>query len=272
MAQKKYDRENLMGMDPELLRAIIRERGHHTLESYIYRALSGNGGIPPTFGKRAKELLDVWDARGLADDVDDVRWVKNLLELGYAIREGKSIDLETEPVKPFPIDEQQAVEKVIWTRRSVRNWTGEKVSKEHIHRIIDAGLWAPSSCNLQTVRVIVMQGEKVEQVFKLGEVRDIKTMLVVCQDVRGYEFFDHQIPDYNCRFDCGAAVQNMLLMAHALGLGAVWLTYGPDKKQKIKALYNLPDYIEIETYIALGWPAESPLPPGRMAAEEVILT
>jgi nitroreductase len=66
-------------------------------------------------------------------------------------------------------------------------------------------------------------------------------------------------------------MQNMLLMAHALGLGAVWLTFVGNQQQAIRQRFRIPDYIDIVSYISIGWPAIEPLPPGRMELEAVLL-
>jgi nitroreductase len=271
MVQDKYSRQSLLAMDPDLLRAVIRERAHHTVEGYVYRALSGDRKLPVTFGKRLRQLLDVWEKRGLPTETDDLRWAKQLLELGQALSDGKTVDLGTEAVNPFPSNERETVERAIYTRRSIRKWKEEEVPDELIKKVIEAGLWAPQACNLQTIRVIVMKGKEVQEVFERGDTWNIRIMLVICQDTRPYEFFGKQIPAYNRKYDCGAAVQNMLLAAHIWGLGAVWLTYHSKERDEIRQRYKLPDYLEISTFVALGWPAESPLPPGRLSADEVII-
>jgi nitroreductase len=67
-------------------------------------------------------------------------------------------------------------------------------------------------------------------------------------------------------------MQNMVLMAHALGLGACWLTFGqPGMRQRLRDHFEVDDAIAIVTYLDLGYPAQTPMPPGRMALEEVVL-
>ena len=65
----------------------------------------------------------------------------------------------------------------------------------------------------------------------------------------------------NAGFDAAAAADHMCLMAHALGLGAVWLSktaktdVTEDTGQRFKQQYGLPDYIEVAMHMAVGWPA-----------------
>ena len=75
----------------------------------------------------------------------------------------------------------------------------------------------------------------------------------------------------NRLLDCGAAMQNMVLMAHALGLGGCWLTFRLDMIRRLREYFALDDEIEIMTYLDVGFPAETPMPPGRRALEETIL-
>ena len=271
MKRGTLSRETLLEMDPELLRAVIRELSHHRVDQSLRAAIAGEGGLPPSFGVVLQQVLDVWEERGLPEDADDIRWARELLRIGQRVGEGEHVDFGTGPICAFPPDALAAVTEAIRTRRSIRRWTEEEVSDELIDRVIEAGLWAPHSCNLQTVRVIVMKGDGIDRLFRRPYVMTLRVMLVVCQDMRPYEIFGKLIPEYNQGFDCGAAVQNMLLMAHALGLGAVWLTYGARHKSQVRKLYNLPDHIHVATFVALGWPAENPLPPGRLRAHEAII-
>ena len=66
-------------------------------------------------------------------------------------------------------------------------------------------------------------------------------------------------------------MQNMVLMAHALGLGAVWLTFTETRKRRIRDHFEVPSHINIVSNVAIGWPAVNPIPPGRMELEEVLI-
>ena len=88
---------------------------------------------------------------------------------------------------------------------------------------------------------------------------------------------DRIVPQ-NGGFDAAAAADHMLLMAHALGLGGVWLSktvktdVTTDTAQKFKDKYGLPDYIEIALHIAVGWSAMGTIKSQRMPLKEMILT
>jgi len=63
----------------------------------------------------------------------------------------------------------------------------------------------------------------------------------------------------------------MVLMAHALGLGACWLTHGPETQKKIQQYFGLPETFISRCHIILGWPDEAPIKSGRMKLKEAII-
>ena len=268
----RFSKENLMGLEPELLRAIIRERTHHTVEGVVYRALRGRISLRPDQGELVKRLLEVWKERGLPQDLPDLRWSAQLLSILEDLKRGETPEIETVLPKPLPDEEMRVVKRAVYGRRSIRSFTDEEVPFWMIERVVESGLQAPHACNLQTIRVVVVDDEEGLALFGKGEVVGAPVYLVICQDYRPYEFFKNQIPDYNRGYDVGAAVQNMLLMANALGLGGVWLTYGERQAEKIRAHYNLPEHLHISTYVALGWPSDGVIPPKKIRVEEAIIT
>jgi nitroreductase len=75
----------------------------------------------------------------------------------------------------------------------------------------------------------------------------------------------------NRLLDAGAAAQNMVLAAHALGLGGVWLTFSDAMLERLYARFQFPDEVKIVTYIDVGWPAQTPAPPYRLGLTETVL-
>jgi nitroreductase len=71
--------------------------------------------------------------------------------------------------------------------------------------------------------------------------------------------------------DCAAAVENLLVAANALGLGAVWCGVYPieERVAGFRAKFNLPDKIVPMAWIAIGWPAESKEPSNRYDPKRV---
>ena len=89
-----YTREDLMKMEPVCLRALFRERVHHTIEVEIYPILLGRKKMPATFGLQTELILDVWKARGFPDDGEDFQWGKKYMELATKMRAGEKVEME----------------------------------------------------------------------------------------------------------------------------------------------------------------------------------
>jgi nitroreductase len=140
-----------------------------------------------------------------------------------------------------------------------------------VEKVVEAGMWAASGCNLEIWRFIVMEDPEVLQKFHNLEFEVEKVKIVCCMDVRGYRDVQYSPPEKNKLLDVGACMQNMAFMAHALGLGGCWSTFSPKQIAGIHEHFNLPDYVEVVTYLSLGWAAEKVMPPARMSYKEAVL-
>ena len=122
-----------------------------------------------------------------------------------------------------------AVLENIHNRKSVRQFTTEPVSDEHIQTMLKAAMAAPSAVNYQPWRFVVITER--EQLDAMAEVLPYAKMLkqaplaiVVCGETT---WFEGNVNNY-WQQDCSAATQNILLAAEALGLGAVWTGVYPN--------------------------------------------
>ena len=267
----RHDPEALARLDPSLLRAVLRERTHHSLEYHLYRGLFGNMSVSRQLGAKVEDVLRICLARGISLQLPDVGWSARLVELAKALRSGERPDISGQRPTPFEERDRQVVDRLLFERRSIRSWSSNPVPPHLVERVIEAGLWAPHACNLQTVRVIIVHGPTAAELLPMGETRGAAVYLVICQDMRIYEMYKDSVPEHNRGLDCGAAVQNMLLMAQAQGLGAVWGTFDDRVSGRIRRHFDVPSHIHLVTYVALGWPAESHLPPGRIAVSDAVV-
>lgn len=271
-----YTRADPWTMDPTPLRTLIRERAHHTVEIQLYRALARGERLAPETGAKVRELLSVWDARGLPAHHRDLAYVRTLLEMAEGAKRGEAIDLSVFRGQPFGEDDLETVRRLIFGRRSVRHWTGQDVPDTMIDRILEAGLWAAHSCNLNSLRFLVVRENSAPGLFQGAHISGAPVHLVACQDRRVYHCMSGYVanPDRletNRHLDCGAAMQNMVLMAHALGLGAVWLGLQPPGAARLREHFRLEEHILPVTYMDLGYPAQMPMAPGRISLEDAVL-
>ncbi len=158
----------------------------------------------------------------------------------------------------------------IFTRRSVRNFTGEPVGGDQVLRIIRAGMWAPSGLNNQPWRfVIVRDGKMRGDLAKLTKYSRILDEAPVAIAV----FIDHgaMYNDVKDHQSVGACIQNMLLAAHAMGLGAVWLGEILKNAGKVRELFDLTGNLELMAVIALGHPQKTDRKSSRGDISEMLL-
>jgi nitroreductase len=270
-----YTRKDLMKMDPVCLRALFRERVHHTIEVDIYPILLGRKKKRDNFGLQVELILDVWKARGFKDDGDDFQWGKKYMDLAAKMRAGEKVEIEEALPTPFTEEEMKVVRKLLWGRRSVRDWIpGKPVPDEMIEQILEAGRAAPTGCNLSVVRfVVIKEPQKAKMVWSdIPTPMDQCVIIVVCHDTRVYETVGHdKLVPHNMGFDAAAAADHMCLMAQALGLGAVWLSCTEKTASTFQKKYGLPGYIKQDLHIAVGWAAVGSIKSLRMPLSEMII-
>ena len=160
--------------------------------------------------------------------------------------------------------------KAISTRCSIRKFSSQQVSEELIEIILRAGMQAPSARNYQPWQFVTTTErnilDKIPKVHPYAEMMYQATLsILVCGDL-GIE----KSVGY-CAINCSAATQNMLLAAHDLGLGAVWLGVCPREERiaAMKKLFNIPDGILPISLIACGYPAEEIASEDRFKPERV---
>ncbi|HYM39962.1 MAG TPA: nitroreductase family protein [Thermoplasmata archaeon] len=161
---------------------------------------------------------------------------------------------------------------IIRSRRSIRAFQKAPVPEALLRELVDLANWAPSAGNLQARDFIVVRDEKTKdalaQAADQTELALAAAVLVICTNAkriakygpRGRELFSVQ--------DAAAATQTFLLAAHERGLGAVWM--GSFNEDEVRQVLHLPRYARPVTLVALGWPAENPAPPERLALDEVL--
>jgi len=267
-----YSKEDLMRMDTASLRGILHERTHHTIEVFFYRILKGKVKKPENFGSQAKFLLDIWKERGLPVDTPDIEWCKQYILLAEKINSGESFNLGTEFPAPFTPNEMRTVKKLLYERRSIRQFKNDPVPDEMIREVISAGIMSPQGCNVDSRRFIILRKPEEWKLVRSDIPIENGVMILICQDMKVYQTlrFDQSVPQ-NIHFDAACAADHMCLMAHALGLGACWLTHGEETQKRIREYFGLPDTFITRCHIILGWPDEAPIKSQRMSLDDAII-
>ncbi|MFC2083909.1 nitroreductase family protein [Bacteroidota bacterium] len=158
----------------------------------------------------------------------------------------------------------------IITRRSIRKFKNIEVPDNYVDEILKAAMYAPSARNYQPWLFIVINDRgvlnKIPHVHPYAEmVYEAALAILVCGD-RKIEKMDEYIA-----IDCAAATQNLLLSAHNLGLGAVWLGVYPREKRMagLSDLVKLPENVIPISLVALGYPGEEITAPERYNRDKI---
>jgi nitroreductase len=147
----------------------------------------------------------------------------------------------------------------ILTRRSIRKYTGQTVTDEQVTELLRAAMSAPSAANQQPWRFVVIRSQEQRELIPrfhphASMAPNAAVVVAVCGDLRELPLPERWVQD------CSAATQNLLLAAHDMGLGAVWLGVYPteERVEGVRKLLALPDYIVPLSMVAIGYPAEHP--------------
>ena len=277
-----FVKKDLMDIPTDVLRAVLRERTHHTIEVYIWDALNGVppadwlGPPPARLGDETKPLLAAWMERGLPiQGLPDVEYAADMLWLSDEINAGRTPILQTKFPEAFSDQEMQVVEKLIKDRRSIRRFKNKDVEDWKIMKILEAGVWAPVGCNTQAQRFLVIDDMAGLRLLKgdipLHKWPNSAKMIVICQDARIYNQLGlDKFVSHNMYMDAACCADHMLLMAHALGLAGCWLTHSPETHSQIRKMYNLPDYIIPQLRLLVGYVEDAPIKSQKMPVQDPI--
>lgn len=160
--------------------------------------------------------------------------------------------------------------EAIRTRRSIRKYRDTPVTDEMIREILDAAMMAPSAGNSQPWQFVVVNDRAVLDAMAdlhpyIGMVRQAQAGILVCGDLSKEKFAGYWVQD------CSAAMQNLLLAVHDLGLGAVWTGIHPmeDRVKAFSALFNLPEHVIPLGFVPIGWPDQAPTSESRFREDRV---
>jgi nitroreductase len=159
-------------------------------------------------------------------------------------------------------------------RRSIRVYRPGEVSDAMVRTLLEAAMAAPSAVAKDPWRFVVIRERptlgRIAEALPNGKmISDAALGIVVCGDLEAAH--DRQL-SYLLQ-DCSAAIENLLLAAHILGLGACWLGVHPreDRIRTLSSLLALPPSVLPIGAIALGWPGETKEPRTRFNAALVHL-
>ena len=143
--------------------------------------------------------------------------------------------------------------EMICSRRSVRTYSEEPVTEEAVSAMLECARFAPSGLNNQPWRFIVIDDKEIGRLLSpLTHYSDIITsaplLIAVFLDTAASYHHEKDLTAI------GACIQNILLAAHSMELGAVWLGEILKNKDKVSKILNAPSAFELVAVIAVGHP------------------
>lgn len=191
-----------------------------------------------------------------------------LMTLGACSTQGN----EKQETAANDLDKGQAAIENIMTRTSVRQYKDQPVEQEKIDIMLKAAMAAPTAVNLQPWHFIVITDKQTIGLLSGQQPTNAPLLIAVCGDTDKTTTPDGKmkLPDFWVE-DVSAATENLLLAAHALGLGAVWTGVYPamDRTAEVANVLNCPKNIVPMAVVRIGYPDESPEPKNKFKEENI---
>lgn len=173
-----------------------------------------------------------------------------------------------------PTSSTEVVISNIMTRASVRQFTNQPIGADTLEQLVKCGMAAPTAVNAQPWAFVVVTERAVLDSLNAhhpwANLATATAAIVVCGDME--LALKGPAQEYWVQ-DCSAATENILLAAHAYGLGAVWcgVYHGPESERvpEVSAVLELPETIIPLNIITLGYPAQQIEPKDKWRPERV---
>ena len=159
-------------------------------------------------------------------------------------------------------------------RRSIRSFTGQSVSEEEVKTLIDAARHAPSAGNIQPWEFIIVRKPEVKHKLAVAAldqffIEEAPLVIVVCanEEISRSGYGSRGATLY-CLQDTAAAIQNILLTAHAIGLGTCWI--GAFREDRVKEALSIPDDVRPVAIIPVGHSLAKPSQRRMRPIDEIV--
>ena len=164
--------------------------------------------------------------------------------------------------------------EAIRTRRSIRKYKDKQVPWDNVVTVLQAGKYAPSACNLQNWKFIIVKSDaKRKSITKACLQQEWMEqapvfIVVVSEPKKAERFYGTRGARLYTIQACAASIENMLLTAHSLGLGSCWV--GAFDEHEIWTILGLPEEISVQGVITIGYADEVPQAPPKYRIEHMM--
>ncbi|MGL5015009.1 MAG: nitroreductase family protein [Bacteroidales bacterium] len=162
----------------------------------------------------------------------------------------------------------------ILSRHSVRQYTEKKVETEKVETMLRAAMASPTALNKQPWKFIVINEQSLLNIMKekmpyASMLESASTVIVVCGDLSKAPEGREQ--EYWIQ-DCSAATQNLLLAAHSMGLGAVWVGLYPriERGETLREILSIPSTLIPLNIIPIGYPTGDSSPKDKWDPDNIV--
>ncbi len=250
----------------------LRKYGHMVDKGLQSPQREAGHSLP--IASRLNELLELKEKQ-----CESSVWAKHMLDLHSELQNstiGDDIYVNFAFVNESKINSDMLLH-FLKERRTLRHFAHDKMpTLAEINMILETTVWAPSSCNRQTiVNYFTLNEALVSQCTKQNKgataISGKHAFISVCYDTRSYHLPQESLSGM---VDVSLGFQNALLMVHALGLGACVLNWShADKNENVtlRQLLNIPDYCEIAFNVIVGVPNGGAPAPGKKNKLEYIV-
>ncbi len=216
-------------------------------------------------------MLPAPDLRG-GQAAPATRRVDESRKLFFGLSQETADHTESRRPSSSPHNGEAAIDtlEAILTRRSIRKYQGRPVPEELLRQLLAAAMSAPSARNAQPWQfVLIDDRELLAEISRInpnaGMAGQAPVAILICGDLSLEKSSGYWV------VDCAAAAENLLLAAHALGLGAVWTGVYPREQriEGLRRLLDLPEGVVPHSLIVLGYPAEQPARQDRYRPQRV---
>ena len=155
--------------------------------------------------------------------------------------------------------------EIIRTRRSYRSYQPEQITDEQLNAVLEAGTYAPTSRGLQSPFIVAIQNEELKaRLAKMNaEIMGVTTNPYYDAPTYVLVFVPSDAP--NGIQDASLVMENMMLAAHAQGLGSCWIhrereMFATEEGKELMQQWGLPEGLVGIAALALGYPNGEPSP------------
>src|SRR3989344_4773124 len=164
--------------------------------------------------------------------------------------------------------------EIIRTRRSIRKYKEKAVPWDNVVEILQAAKYAPFAGNILNCKFIVVKNEEKRKSIAEASVQQYWMqdapihIVVVGEPEKAERYYGTRGARLYTIQGAAAAIENMLLTAHSLGLGSCWV--GAFDEEEIRRLCNLPEHVNVQGIVTIGYADETPQAPPKHRIEHVM--